>query len=187
MASSSILDDAHAYQIFGKHGEGFARSQMSGHLGERTIIAASLGKGLRRLRRLDHAWNGAAGGTVSKIRVAHAFQRRWNVAAIGAAPRVAATAPNARTHGATTGTSKQNRLVRRSFPQTSKAHRCRYERFEIGDNDGIEAARALLDRGFYTSAIFFPTVARGREGCGLHTADTLKTISARWAPRSKTC
>ncbi len=39
------IDDAHGISIFGDNGEGFARSQFGDALGERTIIAASLGKG----------------------------------------------------------------------------------------------------------------------------------------------
>ncbi|MGY4447308.1 7-keto-8-aminopelargonate synthetase-like enzyme [Bradyrhizobium sp. i1.3.1] len=39
------IDDAHGISIFGRQGEGFARSQFSPVLGDRTIIAASLAKG----------------------------------------------------------------------------------------------------------------------------------------------
>jgi 7-keto-8-aminopelargonate synthetase-like enzyme len=127
------IDDAHGVSIFGKHGEGFARSQMSGHLGERTIIAASLGKGF-----------GASGGLIMlgtarqeelfrRFAVAHAFSASLNVAAIGAA-RVAATAPNGRTHGATTGTSKQNRLVRQP-----RSHRP--ARLTVADTNGRDRRR----------------------------------------------
>jgi 7-keto-8-aminopelargonate synthetase-like enzyme len=52
----------------------------------------------------------------------------------------------------------------------------------MGDElTAIGAARALLDRGFYTSAIFFPTVARGRAGLWLcptagHSEDDIREL-----------
>jgi 7-keto-8-aminopelargonate synthetase-like enzyme len=55
---------------------------------------------------------------------------------------------------------------------------------EIGDEmTAIEAARALLDRGFYTSVIFFPTVARGRAGLRLcptagHSEDDIRAVGS---------
>lgn len=69
------IDDAHGVSICGKNGEGFARSQYGNELGERTIIAASLGKGF-----------GASGGMLMlgtarqeelfrRFAVAHAFLR----------------------------------------------------------------------------------------------------------------
>ena len=48
----TFLDDAHGISIMGRHGEGFVRSQLD-EIGDRTLIAASLGKGF-----------GASGGLV---------------------------------------------------------------------------------------------------------------------------
>ncbi|MCY1740614.1 aminotransferase class I/II-fold pyridoxal phosphate-dependent enzyme [Ensifer sp. SL37] len=79
------IDDAHGISIFGDRGEGFARSQVDGPLGDSTIIAASLGKGF-----------GASGGLLMlgterqeelfrRYAIAHAFSASPNVAALGAA------------------------------------------------------------------------------------------------------
>ncbi|TGT37157.1 aminotransferase class I/II-fold pyridoxal phosphate-dependent enzyme, partial [Mesorhizobium sp. M8A.F.Ca.ET.167.01.1.1] len=79
------IDDAHGISIFGDNGEGFVRSQLPPELGERTIVAASLGKGF-----------GASGGmlmlgTVHQealfrcYSLPHAFSASPNVAAVGAA------------------------------------------------------------------------------------------------------
>lgn len=78
------VDDAHGISMFGDRGEGFARSQLK-DLGDRTIVAASLGKGF-----------GASGGMLMlgtahqdllfrRFAVAHAFSASLNTAAIGAA------------------------------------------------------------------------------------------------------
>src|SRR3546814_4838714 len=40
------IDDAHGISILGAQGEGFARGQLPDEMGPRTIVAASLGKGL---------------------------------------------------------------------------------------------------------------------------------------------
>ncbi|RVI76235.1 aminotransferase class I/II-fold pyridoxal phosphate-dependent enzyme [Sinorhizobium meliloti] len=190
------IDDAHGVSIFGKHGEGFARSQMSGPLGERTIVAASLGKGF-----------GASGGLIMlgtarqeelfrRFAVAHAFSASLNVAAIGAARA------SQQLHLTEELTELQQRLRSRTalfdslVPTEQQGSPLPIRTVEIGDEmTAIGAARALLDRGFYTSAIFFPTVARGRaglrlcptaghseddiRGLGIAIQDVLKEISAR--------
>lgn len=162
------IDDAHGISIFGSHGEGFARSQIDGALGERTIIAASLGKGF-----------GASGGLLMlgtarqeelfrRFAVAHAFSASLNVAAIGAA------LASQQLHRTDELAELQMTLRSRTalfdslVPTEQQGSPLPIRTVEIGDEmTAIGAARALLDRGFYTSAIFFPTVARGRAGLRL--------------------
>lgn len=176
------IDDAHGISIFGEHGEGFARSQLLGPLGERTIIAASLGKGF-----------GASGGLLMlgtarqeelfrRFAVAHAFSASMNVAAIGSA--LASQALHR--------TDELGRLQRRLRSRISlfdslvatgqQGSLLPIRTVEIGDElAAISAARALLDRGFYSSAIFFPTVARGRAGLRLcptagHSEEDIRAV-----------
>ncbi|MBP1884733.1 7-keto-8-aminopelargonate synthetase-like enzyme [Ensifer mexicanus] len=162
------IDDAHGVSIFGERGEGFARSQIAGSLGERTIIAASLGKGF-----------GASGGMIMlgtarqeelfrRFAVAHAFSASLNVAAIGAA------FASQELHRTKELTDRQQTLRERTalfdslVPSEQKGSSLPIRTVEIGDElTAIGAARSLLDRGFYTSAIFFPTVARGKAGLRL--------------------
>lgn len=162
------IDDAHGVSIFGEHGEGFARSQIDGPLGERTVIAASLGKGF-----------GASGGLLMlgtarqeelfrRFAVAHAFSASLNVAAIGAAMASQVL------HRTDELAKLQQRLRSRTALFDSlvatgqQGSPLPIRTVEIGDElTAIAAARALLDRSFYTSAIFFPTVARGRAGLRL--------------------
>ncbi|SDA87625.1 aminotransferase class I/II-fold pyridoxal phosphate-dependent enzyme [Sinorhizobium sp. NFACC03] len=176
------IDDAHGVSIFGAQGEGFARHQIAGSLGERTIIAASLGKGF-----------GASGGMIMlgtarqeelfrRFAVAHAFSASLNVASIGAA------FASQELHR----TSELNRLQQTLrarvelfdslIPSNQKGSSLPIRTVEIGDEmTAIGVARTLLDRGFYTSAIFFPTVARGRAGIRIcptagHAEDDIRSL-----------
>ncbi|WP_085035448.1 aminotransferase class I/II-fold pyridoxal phosphate-dependent enzyme [Ensifer aridi] len=176
------IDDAHGISIFGEHGEGFARSQIRGYLGERTIIAASLGKGF-----------GASGGMIMlgtarqeelfrRFAVAHAFSASLNVAAIGAA------FASQELHRTKELADLQQALRMRTAlfdslgPTDQTGSPLPIRTVEIGDElTAIGAAKALLDRGFYTSAIFFPTVARGRAGLRLcptagHSEDDIRGV-----------
>ena len=176
------IDDAHGVSIFGKQGEGFARSQIDGPLAERTIIAASLGKGF-----------GASGGLIMlgtarqeelfrRFAVAHAFSASLNVAAIGAA---LASQKLHRTNelGKLQQTLRERLALFDDLVRTEqRGSPLPIRTVEIGNElKAIAAARALLDRGFYTSAIFFPTVAKGRAGLRLcptagHSDDEIRAL-----------
>jgi 8-amino-7-oxononanoate synthase len=159
------IDDAHGISLFGAHGEGFARSQMHGELGDRTIIAASLGKGF-----------GASGGMLMlgteeqenlfrRYAVAHAFSASPNLAAVGAAMASAAL------HETEELGELQQKLAARisQFDKriitVQRGDRLPIRTLIVGDEfKAMEMCATLLDRGFYTSVIFFPTVARGQAG-----------------------
>jgi 8-amino-7-oxononanoate synthase len=179
------IDDAHGISLFGANGEGFARYQLPRELGDRTIIAASLGKGF-----------GASGGMLMlgtaeqeflfrSYSLPHAFSASPNVAAIGAA------LASAKIHASEELGQLQETL--------SKRIACFDERVEtaqrgaplpirmirVGDEfAGIDAAADLLDDGFYTSATFFPTVARGAASIRIcltagHSIADLEKLCAR--------
>lgn len=159
------IDDAHGISLFGQQGEGYARSHVGGALGDRTIIAASLGKGF-----------GASGGLLMlgtqrqeflfrSFAIAHAFSASPNLAAIGGA------LASARLHRTSELADRQRklwyntRLFDSIVPTAQKGETLPIRRVEIGDEqEAISAARVLLDAGHYVSAIFFPTVARGKGG-----------------------
>lgn len=178
------IDDAHGISLFGEHGEGFARSQIDGALGDRTIIAASLGKGF-----------GASGGLIMlgtarqeelfrRFAVAHAFSASPNTAAIGAA------LASARLHR-TEELGELQRTLRhrielfdRNLPTAQSGSPLPIRTVVLGDElAAIGAGFALLERGFYISSIFFPTVARGRAGLRIcltagHSEDAIVELCA---------
>jgi len=177
------IDDAHGISLSGKKGEGFARSQMD-ELGSRTIIAASLGKGF-----------GASGGMVMlgtahqenlfrRFAVAHAFSASINTAAIGAAlasARLHRTEELGRLQAAL-----QERIVLFDtlMPTAQTGMPLPIRTVHFGDElMAVAAARELLRKGFYVSAIFFPTVARGQAGLRVcltagHSEEQIRSLCA---------
>ncbi|MGY4157991.1 8-amino-7-oxononanoate synthase [Bradyrhizobium sp. USDA 4461] len=159
------IDDAHGISLFGRHGEGFARSQFPQVLGDRTIIAASLAKGF-----------GASGGMLMLGTAEHeALFRRYSI------PYAFSVGPNLAAVGAALGSSKIHRTKelgerRRRLAQRIELFDRRVVTAERGNSlpirmisigpeaTAIAIARELLDAGFYTSVTFFPTVPRRRAG-----------------------
>lgn len=159
------IDDAHGVSLFGEQGQGFARSQFGAELGDRTIIAASLGKGF-----------GASGGILMlgteeqealfrRYALPHAFSAAANLAAVGAA------LGSCRIHRSAELGQRQRRLARRialfdrRVATTDSQNALPIRMIPIGSEvAAIAMARELLDAGFYTSVTFFPTVAQGKAG-----------------------
>lgn len=159
------IDDAHGISLFGRQGEGFARSQFPQVLGDRTIIAASLAKGF-----------GASGGMLMLGAADHeALFRRYSI------PYAFSVAPNLAAVGAALGSCKIHRSAelgerQRRLAQRIKVFDSRVATAEQGNSlpirmvtigseaKAIAIARELLDSGFYTLATFFPTVAQGKAG-----------------------
>lgn len=176
------IDDAHGISVFGRQGEGFARSQFPKDLGDRTIIVASLAKGF-----------GASGGMVMLGTAEHeALFRRYSI------PYAFSVAPNLAAVGAALGSCKIHRsseLGERQWrlAQRIKVFDCRVPTAEQGnpfpirmiaigsEAEAIAVARGLLDAGFYTSVTFFPTVAQGSAGIRVcitadHEADDIERL-----------
>jgi 7-keto-8-aminopelargonate synthetase-like enzyme len=159
------IDDAHGISLFGRHGEGFARSRFDEGLGDRTIIAASLGKGF-----------GASGGmlmlgTVEQealfrsYALPHAFSAAANLAAVGAA------LGSCKIHCSAELGQRQRRLAQRidlfdrRVATAEQGNSLPIRMITIGsETAAIAVAREFLDAGFYTSVTFFPTVAQGKAG-----------------------
>jgi 8-amino-7-oxononanoate synthase len=159
------IDDAHGISLFGQQGEGFVRSQFPRELGERTIIAASLGKGF-----------GASGGMLMlgtaiqealfrRYAIPHAFSAAANLAAVGAA------LGSCRIHRSAELGQRQRRLAQRielfdrrvATAERGNALPIRMISLD-SETSAIAIARELLDAGLYTSVTFFPTVAQGKAG-----------------------
>ncbi|WP_352996464.1 aminotransferase class I/II-fold pyridoxal phosphate-dependent enzyme [Mesorhizobium sp. M1273] len=159
------IDDAHGISLFGRQGQGFARSQFPQELGDRTIIAASLGKGF-----------GASGGMLMlgtadqdvlfrRYSVPHAFSAAANLAAVGAA------LGSCKIHRSAELGQRQRRLAQRielfdrHVATAQQGSSLPIRMIAIGSEaKAIAIARELLDAGFYTSVTFFPTVPQGKAG-----------------------
>lgn len=159
------IDDAHGVSLFGRQGEGFARSQFPDVLGDRTIIVASLAKGF-----------GASGGMVMLGNADHeALFRRYSI------PYAFSVAPNLAAVGAALGSCKIHRSAELGERQRRLAQQIKIFDRRIATADqgnplpirmiaigsepkAIAIARGLLNAGFYTSVTFFPTIPQGKAG-----------------------
>lgn len=159
------IDDAHGISLFGDQGQGFARSRFPQELGERTIIASSLGKGF-----------GASGGMLMlgtecqedlfrRYGIAYAFSAAPNLAAVGAA------LGSCKIHRSPELKERQTRLTRRIelfdhlVPTVERGNSLPIRMITTGSEaKAIELGKEMLNAGFYTSVTFFPTVAQGRAG-----------------------
>lgn len=158
------IDDAHGISIIGENGSGFARSVFE-ELGERTIVAASLGKGFGASGGMLMLGTAAQELLFRRFAVAHAFSASLNTAAIGAAQA------SARIHRTDELAIRQETLRRnlalldRLIPTKDMTSDLPIRTIRLGDELlSVAAARQLLQLGFYASAIFFPTVSRGEAG-----------------------
>lgn len=141
------------------------RSQVGAALGERTIVAASLGKGF-----------GASGGLLMlgtprqeelfrRFSIAYAFSASLNLAAIGAAMASQALHRTDELKLRQDALANQLAVFDRMVASEQTGSKLPIRTIEIGDErQSIRAAAHILDKGFYTSAIFFPTVAKGKAG-----------------------
>jgi 8-amino-7-oxononanoate synthase len=159
------IDDAHGISLFGSRGEGYARSSIADEFGDRTIIAASLGKGFGASGALLMLGSQRQEDLFRRFALAFAFSVSINLAGVGGA------IASANLHRTQELLDRQIALGERikqfdamiETEQTSLPFPIRT--IMLGDERAaISAARRLLDRGLYTSAIFFPTVAEGRAG-----------------------
>lgn len=159
------IDDAHGISLFGRQGEGFARSQFPQVLDDRTIIIASLAKGF-----------GASGGMVMlgtadqealfrRYSIPYAFSVAPNLAAVGAA------LGSCKIHRSAELSERQKRLAQqikvfdRRIATTEQGNSFPIRMIPIGSEaKAIAIAKELIDAGFYTSVTFFPTVAQGKAG-----------------------
>ncbi|NRP76119.1 8-amino-7-oxononanoate synthase [Ensifer psoraleae] len=159
------IDDAHGISLFGRQGQGFARAQFPQVLGDRTIIAASLGKGF-----------GASGGILMlgtagqetlfrRYSIPHAFSAAANLASVGAA------LGSCKIHRSAELGQRQRRLGQRielfdrRVTTAEQGNSLPIRMIAIGSEaKAIGIARQLLEGGFYTSVTFFPTVGQGKAG-----------------------
>lgn len=159
------IDDAHGISLFGGQGEGFVRSQFPQGLGDRTIIAASLGKGFGASGGMLMLGTAGQENLFRRYSIPYAFSAAPNLAAVGAA------LGSCKIHRSAELGERQTRLVRRievfdrRVVTDQQGSSLPIRLIAIGSEaNAIAIARELLDDGFYTSVTFFPTIAQGRAG-----------------------
>lgn len=158
------FDDSHSISMYGTNGVGFVRASYD-VLHPRTIIVASLGKafgatggvvllGDPSIRRDIDIYGGPLG-----------WSQTANVASLGA---IEASA-NIHTSQELVTLQKKLKQVMDKFdqliPTVNANNNLPIRVVEVADaNQAIEVSSEVYKRGFYTSPVFFPIVAKGRAG-----------------------
>lgn len=162
-----LFDEAHGLSTLGKFGRGMVLDTL-GEINDRTVIITSLNKGF-----------GASGGAVFIGRRPHNQQRtlisrfagpflwsqRINTAGLGGIMASVAL------HRTPELTQLQNQLQANIelfdslIENESRGDGLPIRFIQIGSEEStISIAKTLFERGFYTSPIFFPVIARGNAG-----------------------
>ncbi|HKV12161.1 MAG TPA: aminotransferase class I/II-fold pyridoxal phosphate-dependent enzyme [Thermoanaerobaculia bacterium] len=159
-----FFDDSHSLAYWGERGEGFVRTRIP-EMNPRTVVVCSLNKGF-----------GGSGGVVmvdneEQVTVLTRFggPMLWSqhlpVASIGA------DLASARLQKTPELAFRQKRLRENvalfdSLIDTEeKGDGFAIRLIRIGSEEGaVEGSKEMMERGFYTSAVFFPIVERGRAG-----------------------
>ncbi len=178
-----FIDDSHALSVCGEKGEGYARAMMA-EMNPLTIIIASLGKGF-----------GGSGGIVMLGPTRHeavltrfggplAWSQGLNIPGIGAglgaikvhrSPELGLLQARLRANMALFDSLVHTEQSGNGFP---------LKVIRIGDEaKAVSASAKLLERGFYTSAVFFPIVKKGQAGLRImlradNTEEDIRTFAA---------
>jgi 7-keto-8-aminopelargonate synthetase-like enzyme len=159
------FDDSHSLAIYGARGAGYVRSQLGAEMNPLTVVTGSLAKAF-----------GASGGAVMlgpsgkrAILCRHGGPIAWSNAPN--VPSLGATLASIAIHRSPELAELQGRLranVARFdelVPTEERGNGLNIRLVPIGDEESAVACSGrILERGYYTSAVFFPIVERGRAG-----------------------
>jgi 7-keto-8-aminopelargonate synthetase-like enzyme len=154
------IDDSHSLSIVGEHGEGVVRSRLT--MSPLSIIVASLAKGF-----------GTGGGIAMlgsqemfTFLARHAGPVGWSQNM--AVPLVGACLASAALHRSPELGDLQRQLQSNVdyfdelLPTSFAGNGLPVRRITVGDSDkAVRLSADLYQRGFYSSAVFFPIVAQG--------------------------
>jgi 7-keto-8-aminopelargonate synthetase-like enzyme len=159
------FDDSHSLSIRGERGEGLVRSRLGPEMSPLTVVVASLNKAF-----------GSGGGAIMLGEPRHeavlcrfggplAWSQMPGVAALGAC------LASIEIHRSPELARLQERLranvdlFDELLPTPERGNGLNIRLVPIGEEEGAVAGSGrILERGYYTSAVFFPIVARGRAG-----------------------
>lgn len=177
-----FVDDAHGVSVRGPCGAGFARTVMT-QLDDRTAVAVSLAKGFGAsgglLTMSSEQWN----EKVRRYGLGYTFSASPSIAAMGAAMA------SAEIHGSDELCGLQEMMVRRvrefdaaiSTEHAGDDLPIRLVRMGSA-GAAVRTAGTLIDQGYFTTPVFFPTVGRGEEAIRLcisagHTAQDVSGVT----------
>ncbi|HEX6096109.1 MAG TPA: aminotransferase class I/II-fold pyridoxal phosphate-dependent enzyme [Thermoanaerobaculia bacterium] len=159
-----FIDDSHSLSVWGDKGQGHARALMP-EVNELTIIVASLGKGF-----------GGSGGIImlgpkdredvlTRFGGPLAWSQGLNVPGIGAGMGAVRVHESPELGRLQKKLQDNMALFDELVPTAQRGDGLPLKVIRIGDEEkAVAASAAILERGFYTSAVFFPIVRKGEAG-----------------------
>ncbi|HYK00414.1 MAG TPA: aminotransferase class I/II-fold pyridoxal phosphate-dependent enzyme [Thermoanaerobaculia bacterium] len=159
-----FIDDSHSLSVCGDKGQGHARSLMP-EVNELTIVVASLGKGF-----------GGSGGIImlgpkdrepvlTRFGGPLAWSQGLNVPGIGAGMASIKLHDSPELGRLQKALQDNMALFDELVPTAQRGDGFPLKVIRIGDEEkAVAASAAILERGFYTSAVFFPIVRKGEAG-----------------------
>lgn len=169
------FDDSHSLSVVGKHGEGFVRNAIKGDLPPGIFIVSSLGKAF-----------GASGGVImfNEIYKKTLFDRfggpmSWSQSVNHAG--IGAILGSIDIHKSPELKERQDKLRKNleffdsNIPTEEAGNETPIRLVPFADPDkAVEAAKYMFDNGFYTSAVFFPIIEKGKGGLRIMPRADLK-------------
>jgi len=159
-----FIDDSHSLSLWGTHGQGHARSHMS-EVSPLTVIVASLGKGFGTSGGIVMLGSPRSEPVLARFGGPLAWSQGLNVPSIGA------SMASIRLHRSPELARLQQSLQRNIalldelVDTPEKGDGLPLKVIRVGEaEDAVRASAGILERGFYTSAVFFPIVRKGEAG-----------------------
>lgn len=159
-----FFDDSHSLAAWGERGQGYVRTHLP-EMNSRTVVVCSLNKGFGGSGGVVMVATGDQETLLSRFGGPMLWSQHLPVPSIGA------DLASARLQRTPELPLRQKRLrenvtlfdSRVDTEERGDGFAIRLIR--IGSEEGaVEGAKEMMERGFYTSPVFFPTVARGRAG-----------------------
>jgi 7-keto-8-aminopelargonate synthetase-like enzyme len=155
------IDDAHGVSIYGRRGEGYARSSFGDTLGDRTIVAASLSKGFGTNGGVLMLGTAEQEKLIRRYAVPHTFSMGPDIPSVGAA------IASAKIHDSPELGERQQRLraiideFDRNFSTDQSGAYLPIRMVSIGNEaSAIDCADWILRQGYYVVPAIFPGVPR---------------------------
>jgi 7-keto-8-aminopelargonate synthetase-like enzyme len=159
-----FIDDSHSLSLWGKHGEGHARSLMS-EVNPLTVIVASLGKGFGTSGGVIMLGEPRFEAVLARFGGPLAWSQGLNVPSIGAS-RASIRLHRTPELGRLQQALCDNIALFDELVETpERGDGLPLKVIRVGEAEhAVRASAGILERGFYTSAVFFPIVKKGEAG-----------------------
>ena len=159
-----FIDDSHSLSVCGDKGQGHARSLMS-EVNELTVIIASLGKGFGGSGGIIMLGPKHAEPVLTRFGGPLAWSQGLNVPGIGAGMASVRLHESPELGRLQKKLQDNMALFDELVPTAQRGDGFPLKVIRIGEEEkAVAASAAVLERGFYTSAVFFPIVRKGEAG-----------------------